>query len=112
MRFLESMGLIAISLLVLYIIKKINDYIEWKRTSYQPNEHVYRAAEEFAQGAAYQDVMNLLESCIDFDEEDAAEVWAQSLPHRTDKDGGYGVFIKAVNKVLGEDVYSEYPRPE
>ncbi len=99
MRFLESMGLIAISLLVLYIIKKINDYIEWKRTGCQQNEKVYRAAGEFAQGASYQAVTNLLVRCIDFDEEDAAEVWAQSLPHRTDKDGGYGAFVKAANKV-------------
>lgn len=112
MSFLESIGLIAISLLVFYIIKKISNYIDWKRISYPQNEKVYRAAGEFVQGASYYDVMNLLESCIDFDGEDAAEIWAKALPHRTDEDGGYGAFIKAVNRVLGKDIYSESPRTD
>ncbi|WP_336078390.1 hypothetical protein [Paenibacillus sp. 203] len=29
-----------------------------------------------------------------------------ALPHRNDTDGGYLAFIKAVNRVLGQEVYS------
>jgi hypothetical protein len=105
--FLAKIGLITIVLLLLYIIKKISDYFYFKKDNYQENDKVYKAAREFAQGAPFDDISGLLANCIDFDEEDTEEVLSRSFPHRTDEDGGYNAFIKAVNKVLGGDVYRE-----
>lgn len=105
--FLENVGLIAICFLIMYGIKKIMEYYDYKHSVYYASEKVYKAANKFASGAPSDDVKSLLESCIDFDDEDAEKILSCSFPHRNDKDGGYCVFIKSVNKVLGEDVYSE-----
>lgn len=107
MSFLESMGLAAISLLALYLIKRISEYLDWKKTGYQQDDRVYKAAGEFAHGASPGDIRRILINCINFDEEDIEEILSRTLPHRIDKDGGYLAFIKAVNKVLGQEVYSE-----
>jgi hypothetical protein len=105
--FFANTGLIAVSLLILYIIKKLSDHFYLKKASYPADHKIYEAAQEFAEGASYADVRTILASCVDLDEEDTEEILLQSAPHRTDHDGGYGAFIKAVNMVLGEDVYSE-----
>jgi len=105
--FLENVGLMAISFLVIYVYKKILEYYDFKRSSLYENDKVYKAANEFVHGASSDDVKVILESCFDFDEEDSEKILSRSIPYRTDKDGGYRAFIRSVNKVLGEDVYSE-----
>lgn len=105
--FLANVGLLAIAFVIIYGYKKIQDYYYFKHLSFYENEKVYKAANEFVHGASSDDVKAILASCSDFDEEDAEEILSRALPRRTDKDGGYRAFIRSVNKVLGEDVYSE-----
>jgi len=50
-------------------------------------------------------VKTILSDCLDFDAECAEEAMSLSIPHRPDRDGGYKALIRAVNNVLGEDVY-------
>lgn len=69
------------------------------------NEIVYKAAYEFVHGAASDNVKSLLTGCFDIDREDADKIMMCSLPHRTDKDGGYRVFIRSVNRALGAEIY-------
>lgn len=108
---LSKIGLIAIVLVIIYIIKKIYDYyykkaiLKSKDDLYESNNKVYKAARAFAQGATFDEIRNTLNNCIEFDEDDIEEILSLSFPHRTDEDGGYGAFIKAVNHVTGKDVY-------
>ena len=106
--FLENAGLMAISFLIIYIAKKISEHYYFKQSSLYESDKIYKAADEFIQGASFNDVKAILEKCLDFDEEDIEKILSQSIPHRTDKDGGYRAFMKTVNKVFGEDVYGEH----
>lgn len=108
--FLANVGLMAICLVIIYGYKKMVEYYDLKRLSFYKDKKGYKAADEFIQGAPYDDVKVLLASCCDFDEKDAEEILSRAIRHKTDKDGGYRAFIRAVNKVLGEDVYSEQCR--
>jgi len=105
--FLKNIGFMAICFVVIYGYTKIKEYNDMKRVGFYENNKVYKAAEEFAQGASNNDVINLLTDCFDFDETDADQILAKSMLHKTDRDGGYREFIKAVNEVLGADIYSE-----
>jgi hypothetical protein len=105
--FFENVGMLAIAFIIIYGYKKILEYYDFKYSGFYENEKVYKAADEFVQGAASDDVKALLAGCFDFDDEDADEIISCSLPHKTDKDGGYREFIKSVNRVLGVDVYDE-----
>ncbi len=105
--FLQNVGLLAIALVIMYGYKKIVEYYDLKRSSFLADEQVYQAAAEFVHGASSDDVKAILAGCFDFDEEDAAEILSRSIPHRTDKDGGYRAFIRSVNQVLGADIYNE-----
>ncbi len=104
--FLENFGLMAIFFVVIYGYKKILEYYDLKQSSFYENEKVYEAANEFAHGASSNEVKVILVSCFDFDMDDAEKILSRSIPHKTDKDGGYRAFIRSVNKILGEDVYS------
>jgi hypothetical protein len=110
MSFLESVGLVSISLLLLYLIKKSSDHFYLKKADYQADGRVYKAAGEFVRGASSGDIRGLLANCIDFDEKDIEEILSRAFSHRSDADGGYGAFLKAVDEVLGEDVYGETRR--
>ncbi|MDQ0195285.1 hypothetical protein [Paenibacillus wynnii] len=103
---LRNVGLISIMLVLLYAIKKIYDNTYLQRAGLYEDDNVYKAAEEFAQGAPSNDVRGILSNCYDIDDKGMEKILSLALPHRTQKDGGYSAFIKAVNKVLGEDVYS------
>lgn len=105
--FLENVGMLAMAFVIIYGYKKIHEYYYFKQSSYYEDEKVYKAAEAFVQGAPSDDVKVILAGCFDFDEKDAEEILSRSISYRTDKDGGYRAFIRTVNKVLGEDVYSE-----
>jgi hypothetical protein len=105
--FLENIGFMAICFVIIYGYKKLLEYNEMKYSSLYEDNKVYQAADEFVHGAASNEVVNILTSCIDFDEKDADKILSLSIPHKTDRDGGYRKFIKSVNKVLGADIYSE-----
>ena len=110
--FLAKAGIISIVILVFFIIKKIDNYFYNKRSDglggnsiYVANDKVFKAARMFAQGASNEEVKKLILECIDFDEEDVDEILSLSEKHKSDGDGGYSFFLKAVNKILGEEVY-------
>ncbi|MCL6604968.1 MAG: hypothetical protein K6T94_19055 [Paenibacillus sp.] len=103
---LRNVGLISIMLVLMYTIKKIYDNIYLQRAGLYEDDNVYKAAKEFAQGAPLEDVRGILTNCIDFDDKGMEKIMSLAHPYRTQKDGGYQAFIKAVNNVLGEDVYS------
>jgi hypothetical protein len=105
--FLKNVGILAIAFIIIYGYKKILDYYELKRSSFYEDDKVYEAADEFVVGAAPDDVKAILAGCFDLDKEAADKILSRSLPHRTDKDGGYHAFIASVNKILGIDVYNE-----
>jgi len=108
--FWGNVGLLAVTFVIAYGYKKIIEYYHFKYSGFYENEKVYKAADEFAHGATSDNVKAILTSCFDFDEEDAENILADSLPHRLDSDGGYREFIKSVNKVFGVNVYSERNR--
>jgi len=105
--FLANVGLLAIAFAVIYIYKKVLEWYDYKHSGFYADKKVYKAADEFVHGASSDDVKVILAGCFDFDEGDAEKILSLSIPHRTDKDGGYRVFIRSVNKVLGEDIYDE-----
>jgi hypothetical protein len=108
--FLENVGILAIAFVIIYAYKKVQEYYKFKYLDIYEDKKIYMAADAFSHGAASEDVISLLTSCFEFEKEDADEILKRSLPHRTDKDGGYREFIKSVNKVLGIDVYSQQYR--
>ncbi|KAA9007563.1 hypothetical protein F4V43_03480 [Paenibacillus spiritus] len=66
---------------------------------------VYRAAARFAEGASRAEMAALLNGSYQFDRLRIEETLRRALPGRADADGGYGAFIRAVNRTLGEEVY-------
>ena len=104
---LGNIGFMVICFVIIYGYKKLLEYYDMKCSSFYEDNKIYQAADEFIHGAVSNDVVNLLTCCIDFDEKDADKILSQSIPHKTDRDGGYHVFIKSVNEVLGADIYSE-----
>lgn len=110
--FLGNVGFVAIILLIFFIIKKVDDYLYFKKVNslgvevmYFADDKVYKAARAFAQGVSSDEIREILLNCVDFDEEDISQIMTSAEPHKTDDDGGYGAFIKTVNKTLGEVVY-------
>ncbi len=101
----ENIGILAVVSLIVYICKKILEWHDYSRSSFCEDENVYRAADEFVHGASCDAVKAVLLGCLFLDAEDAEEIMSLSTPHRSDRDGGYRAFIRAVNKVLGEDIY-------
>lgn len=101
--FLENAGLIAFSLLVLYILKLIFNWRDNK--TYVSEDKVFKAAKAFEQEKSFDEIRDILKNCIDLNEEDIEEILTLAFPHRSDEDGGYSAFLEAVNSVLGEDVY-------
>lgn len=102
---LSKIGLITIVLIIIYIAKKIDDYYYYKKSICTGDENIYKAAKAFAQGRSTNEICNILEQCIEFDEEDVKEILTIALTHKNDEDRGYSGFIKAVNKVLGETAF-------
>jgi len=103
--FLSKTGLIAIALVIFYCIKKIDDYYYYKKSTYVGDEKIYKAAMAFAQGKSINEIRNILENCIDFDENDVQEILTIASSHRSDIDHGYSAFIQAVNLTLGENIH-------
>lgn len=103
-RVFADIGIGAIALAVLCIIKIIFNLKE-EKNSFIEDARVYSAARAFSKGMADEDVKEELLKCVDFDAEDAEEIIDLSKQYRYKSDVGYSAFIKAVNKVLGKNVY-------
>ncbi len=106
--FLVKVGLIALFILLLLLIKVIDDYLYFRKlrllgedTTHADQEKFYKAADLFAKDGSLDEIKDLLLHFIDFEDEDVEEILVLSFPHKKDKDGGYSAFIKAVNKVSG-----------
>ncbi|QDY82607.1 hypothetical protein FQU75_03890 [Paenibacillus polymyxa] len=106
---LTMTGLILIVLVVLYSVKKIYDFIDMQnmiqRDIYE-NYEIYRAAQKFAFGTPVDEIREILTNSYELDDNQIKETMLLALPHRTDPDGGYLAFIKAVNWVLGQEIYN------
>jgi hypothetical protein len=97
---LMKVGLIAIAILIIYIVKKIDDYNFNKKTGTELSEKVYAAAKAFAEGSPASEIRGILINCIDFTEEDIEEVLSVSSLHKNDVDGGYQAFLNAATQTL------------
>ncbi|MBP1312446.1 hypothetical protein JOD82_005592 [Paenibacillus sp. 1182] len=102
-------GLISIVLAVLYFVKKIYDFIDLQkltRKDIYENYDIYKAAQKFALGTPVDEIREILTNSYELDDNQVEETMLLALPHRHDTDGGYLAFIKAVNRVLEQEVYS------
>ncbi|APB75878.1 MULTISPECIES: hypothetical protein [Paenibacillus] len=106
---LTSAGLISIVLAVLYSVKKIYDFIDLQKVTRKDiyeNYDIYKAAQKFALGTPVDEIREILTNSYELDDNQVEETMFLALPHRNDTDGGYLAFIKAVNRVLEQEVYS------
>ena len=97
---LIKVGLIAVAILIIYIIKRIDDYNFDKKTGTELSDKVYAAAKVFAEGAPTAEIRGILINCVDFAEEDIEEVLCISSQHKSDADGGYQAFLNAAKQTL------------
>jgi hypothetical protein len=97
---LIKVGLIAIAILIIYIVKKIDDYNFDKKTGTELSEKVYAAAKAFAEGSPAAEIRGILINSIDFAEEDIEEVLSISSHHKNDADGGYQAFLNAARQTI------------
>ncbi len=105
--FLQNVGILTIEFLIIYIYKKILEWNDYRNSGFYEDEKVYRAADEFAHGSPSDEIKAILSDCLELDEEGIEKIMSLSLPYRNGKTGKYQAFIKAVNKVLGADIYDE-----
>lgn len=109
MRILAGAGLLSLSLLVLYSVKKIYEYRDIRRMDASKGFYedcgIYKAADAFAQGASVQVMEKMLSMSYELNPERIEETLVLAFPHQNDSDGGYRAFIQAVNQVLEEDIY-------
>ncbi|WP_058304295.1 hypothetical protein [Gorillibacterium timonense] len=108
---LHILGLLCIILTVLYAAKRIAVRLEvqrlskgWGQRHYEENA-VYRAARLFAAGGSAEELKRLLSDSYQFDSAKVEQILSLSYSGRVDHDYAYVNFIKAVNDVLGEEVY-------
>ncbi|WP_189028869.1 hypothetical protein [Paenibacillus albidus] len=108
MRILAGVGLLSLSLLVLYSVKKVYDYRDMREmdpTVYYEDYGIYKAAKVFAEGVPVNVIEEMLSKSYELDVMQIEQILSLALPYRNDSDGGYDAFIQAVNQVLGEEVY-------
>ena len=102
--FMESIlikaGLVAAAILIIYIVKKIDDFNFDRKTGTELSDKVYAAAQAFAEGSSSDEARGILINSIDFTEEDIEEVFSMSSPHKNDPDGGYQAFLHAARQTL------------
>ncbi|MEO3944634.1 hypothetical protein [Gorillibacterium sp. CAU 1737] len=106
---LRGMGLLCIIMVTLHAAKKIMAHLEAVRASkgsenYEDNA-VYKAACVFAAGGSEEELKHMLADSYQFDSTKAEQILLLSNSGRVDRDHAYAIFIKAVNDVLGEEVY-------
>lgn len=105
--FLANVGMLAITFLVVYIYKKMLEWYDDTHSGAYADQRIYKAADEFSHGAPTENIIAILNSCIELNADDAKEILSLADPYKTDKDRGYKAFIRSVNMVLGEEVYDE-----
>jgi hypothetical protein len=99
--FLTNIGILAVAIVIIIIIKRIDAYLDDRRVGTELSEKITHAAKRFSEGASEDEIRALLLDCIDLDEDDADEILELSAPYRNDDDdGGYGAFIKITKNVL------------
>lgn len=98
--FFMLVGILAISIFIIIIIKKIYNYLDDRKVGTEISEKIYHAAREFSNGASEDEIRDLLLNCIDLDEDDIEEILELSVLNRADHDGGYGAFIKNAKNIL------------
>jgi len=106
---LAVLGMISLVAAVLYCLKKFYDYRDLRMmdtTGYCEDCDIYKAARAFAKGAPVDVIKERLSRSYEFDSMRVEQTLALALPHRNDSDGGYQAFLKAVNQVIGEEVYN------
>lgn len=101
----RNIGLVTVLTALLVLIKRKYDRVYLQQEGCYEDSTVYAAADKFANGATAGEVRDILATCFEFDKKGTEEILALALPHRIEQDGGYGAFIQAVNKVLGDDIY-------
>jgi len=97
---LMQLGIMTVAMAIIYLIKKIDDYYDDKKTGSELSDKVYRAARVFAEGGTELKVRSILINSIDFDSEDIDKILELAIQHRTDSDGGYRAFLDSVYQVL------------
>ena len=105
--FLVNVGILAIAFVIVYIYKKVLEWHELKYSGFYEDEKVYKAADKFVEGAPADEVKAILGECYSINKTDIEKIMSMAIHGRTDKDGGYRIFIRSVNQVLGEDIYNE-----
>ena len=98
--FLMMVGITALAILLVIIIKIIDNYYEDRKVGTEISEKIYQAAEKFSAGASDDEIRTILLNCIDFDEDEVDEILELSTSFRADHDGGYIAFINTTRKVL------------
>ena len=101
----RNIGWVTMLTALLVLIKRHYDRICLLQECTYENSGVYAAAYQFACGASAREVSELLVVSFEFDRQETEVILAWALPHRMEADGGYGAFIGAVNRVLGEEIY-------
>lgn len=99
-----GIGIITVFTIIVYLCKKGFEYL--RRPALYESQKIYKAADMFSKGASREDIEEMLNNCIEFDEDDVTGVLSYALGHTADIDGGYGAFLYSVNKVLGENTYN------
>lgn len=102
---MRNIGWVTVLTALLVLIKRHYDRIDLLQECTYENSGVYAAAYQFACGASAREVSELLVTSFEFDRQETEVILAWALPHRMETDGGYGAFIGAVNRVLGEEIY-------
>ncbi|WP_405112797.1 hypothetical protein MHH28_05450 [Paenibacillus sp. FSL K6-1217] len=106
----RNIGWVTVLTALLVLIKRQYDRIYLLQDCIYENSGVYAAAARFAGGASDREVRELLVTSFEFDRQETEVIIARALPHRMEPDGGYGAFIEAVNRVLGEEIYRSQVR--
>ncbi|MNW28844.1 hypothetical protein D3C74_56830 [compost metagenome] len=109
--FLRGGGLLCTVLVVLYMAKRINAFMELVRMTrsselgHYEDRIVYMAARAFEEHKSTGNIKEiLLESC-QFDVATAERVLSLAKSNIGNQHGRYEAFLRAVNEVLGEEIY-------
>lgn len=105
--FLVNAGILAIAFLIVYIYKKVLEWHDLNYSGFYEDEEVYKAADKFVEGAPPDEVKAILGECYSINKTDIEKIMTMAIQNRTDQDGDYRIFIRSVNKILGEDIYNE-----
>jgi hypothetical protein len=109
--FFATIGIMAIVVFILYLLKKIN-YVSYQKKQRlildtehnKTNDCVYEAAEAYAHNGTKEVVKQILLNCISFDEEMAEDIITSAKAN--EKEEAFNSFIESVNRELGREAFS------